>query len=411
VKKVLEMTLGIMTALGGFVDIGELIFTVQAGAHFGYSLLWALLLATIGISLYSEMCGRIAAVKKKAVFEVVRDRLGRKLGLVTLIGSNFINIMTCAAEIGGIAVILRLLMNYSRPLMVVVAAIALIAIVMSLNFEWIERTFGIAGLLMLVFLYIAWKLHPDWNAAAHGLLVPTLPSSKEHWTLYAYFIVGIFSSVMMPYEVYFYSSGGIEDKWKPDDLPINFLTTTVGYGLGAAVVAALMAVGAEFYQPQSIRPELLGTTALSGAATLGKIGLMLTLLAMLTTIAGSAVETCFAGAYNMAQFFGWKWGRQKKKREVPKFTASWLIIFAVAMVIAVVVPDPVVMVEYAVMFAVVVLPLTYLPILLAARDKTFMGKHANPRWVDGLAWVYLVIVSITAVAAIPLLLLTHGGKG
>jgi manganese transport protein len=410
-KKALEMTLGIMTALGGFVDIGELVFTVQAGAHFGYSLLWALLLATIGISLYSEMCGRIAAVKKKAVFEVVRDRLGRKLGLATLIGSNFINIMTCAAEVGGIAVILRLLMNYSQRLMVIVAVLALVAIVDVLKFKWIERTFGIVGLLMLVFVYIAWKFNPDWSAATHGLLVPTLPPSKEHWTLYAYFIVGIFSSVMMPYEVYFYSSGGIEDKWKPDDLPVNFLTTTVGFGLGAVVVAALMCIGAEFFQPQGIRPELLGTTALSGAATLGKIGLLLALLGMLITIAGSAVETCFAGAYNLCQFFGWPWGRAKKKSEVPRFTASWLIIFAVALVIALIAPDPVIMVEYAVMFAVVVLPLTYLPILLAARDKAFMGKHANPRWVDALAWIYLVIVSITAIAAVPLLLMTHGGKG
>src|SRR2546423_12020300 len=97
-----------MTALGGFVDVGQLVFTMQAGALFGYRLAWAVALGTVGIIVFLEMSGRIAAVKQKAVFDVVRDRLGKKLGLATLAAANGVNIITCAAQLGAIGIILRL---------------------------------------------------------------------------------------------------------------------------------------------------------------------------------------------------------------------------------------------------------------------------------------------------------------
>src|SRR6059058_169347 len=101
-KKILALTLGIMTALGGFVDLGQIVFTMQAGALFGYRLIWAIALGTAAIIVYMEMCGRIAVVAKEPVFAVVRTRLGFGLGLLTLIASNLLNVITCAAELGGI---------------------------------------------------------------------------------------------------------------------------------------------------------------------------------------------------------------------------------------------------------------------------------------------------------------------
>jgi manganese transport protein len=66
--------------------------------------------------------------------------------------------------------------------------------------------------------------------------------------------------------------------------------------------------------------------------------------------------------------------------------------------------------EYAVVLSVVALPLTYLPALLIARDRTFMGDHANGILANTLGWVYCVIILVVAVAAIPLLLVTDGGS-
>src|SRR5213082_1533512 len=108
-KKIVQLTLGVMTALGGFVDLGQIVFTLQAGALFGYSLLWAIAIGTVAIVVYMEMCGRIAVVAKEPVFAVVRTCLGFPLGLITLITSNLVNLITCAAELGGIAILLHLL--------------------------------------------------------------------------------------------------------------------------------------------------------------------------------------------------------------------------------------------------------------------------------------------------------------
>src|SRR3954449_7571653 len=105
----LEIVLGIMTAVGGFVEVSELTFAAQAGSRFGYSLLWVFAFATLGIIVFGEMSGRVAAIAKQPVFALMRQRLGLTLGLFTLVASVTVSLITCAAEIGGIGVVLKLL--------------------------------------------------------------------------------------------------------------------------------------------------------------------------------------------------------------------------------------------------------------------------------------------------------------
>ncbi len=73
--------------------------------------------------------------------------------------------------------------------------------------------------------------------------------------------------------------------------------------------------------------------------------------------------------------------------------------------------DPVKLTEYSVIFSVVALPLTYLPILLVANDRSYMGANVNGKLANALGVIYFGIILAVAVAAIPLMLLTHGGQG
>ena len=123
----LELTLGIMTAVGGFVDISELVFAAKAGSQFGYALIWVFALSTIGIVVFSEMSGRVAAVAHQPVFSLMRHHLGLKLGLVTLSVSVIANLVTCAAELGGVALILNYLTGAPYLLMAIVTAVVIIA--------------------------------------------------------------------------------------------------------------------------------------------------------------------------------------------------------------------------------------------------------------------------------------------
>jgi Mn2+/Fe2+ NRAMP family transporter len=208
VKSILKIALGIIAALGGFLDIGDLVFNTQAGALYRYDLLWAVALGTVGIGVYAEMCGRVAAVTGRPVFDSIRMRLGFGMGLVALIASTVVNLLTVAAELGGLAIILTLLFDAAFSLFVVLAAVGLVIAVALLPFGGVERIFGYCGLLMLVFVATAIDQGPNWSEVAHGF-VPSLSDSK----LYLYFVVGVFAAALMPYEVHFYSSGAIEEGW------------------------------------------------------------------------------------------------------------------------------------------------------------------------------------------------------
>lgn len=407
---VLEITLGIMTALGGFVDISELVFALAAGAKFGYLLLWVVVLGTVGIAVFGEMSGRIAAVVQKPTMEVVRERLGYHPAVLVLVAATFVNVLTCAAEIGGLAVILQLLGAQRYALMLVLAAGMLLVTVYLLPFRWIERVFGLLGLPLLVFIVAAYALHPQWDEAARGLL-PQLPApGMPGIATYLYFVTGLLASILMPYEVYFYSSGGIEEGWKPKDLPLNKLTAGVGFALGGLLCMALIVVGAALFRPAGMDPQHLASTVFGASVPLGRIGYAVALVGIFFAVGGAAVETALAAAYNIAQFFGVPWGKRKKPAQVPLFTVCWILAILLGLAIALSGINPVNIVENAVFFAVLILPLTYYPVLKLADDRRVMGKHVNAGLARVLGWAYLAIITVVAVAAVPLMLISHHGQ-
>jgi manganese transport protein len=412
-QNLLELFLGILSAMGGFVDIGELVFTLNAGAKFGYSLLWIVLFGTVGIIVYGEMAGRIAAVTGFGIFDIVRDRVGFAAGLATLVAASLVNVMTCAAEIGGVAIILKLFLGWPYQLLILLVLALLLASVWFLPFEWIERTYGLLGLFMLVFIFSAVSFHPDWSRVAAGL-APNIPHVRERsdYFLYAYFAVALFSAVMLPYEVYFYNAGGVEDRWKPSDIKINRLTAGVGFALGAVLAASLIVIGAEYFQPKGLADALLpGAAALGAMENYGKLGLAAALAGMFFAFSGAAIETGLSAAYSFAQFWGWPWGKFRGPKKAARFYFAWIIIFIGAALLTLTGIDPVQLVEYSIVFSVVILPLTYLPVLAVARNKTVMGSFANGAVANVLGWFYLVVITLAALAAVPLLIITHGGKG
>jgi manganese transport protein len=409
-KKLLGTTLGIMTALGGFVDLGQIVFTMQAGALFGYQLMWTIVLGTAAIIVYMEMCGRIAVVAKEPVFAVVRTHLGFPLGLVTLVASNLLNVITCAAELGGIAIVLHLLTGWPEKLVLIGAAGAFLTIVFLFRFQWIERTFGLSGLLMIVFGVGAIALHPRWDQLARGL-IPAIPKpDTQHILLYTYFAVGIFSALLMEYEVHFYSSGAMEEDWTPKDLGENFRVAAFGSVLGAVLTTALLVLGVLVFLPRGIFPEMLSTTMMAGAFPFGWKALVVALLGTLACLSGAAIETALSGAYNLCQFFNLPWGKNQPAKSVRVFTASWMGMFVLALLIAACGARPLQLVNVSIVFGMAIMPLTYYPILRVAADKNIMGKHVNSRTDTIVGAVFLVLIAVAAVAAIPLMIVTHAGR-
>lgn len=410
--KFAEVFLGILTAVGGFVEIGELTFTLTAGSTFAYALLWTTVLGTIGIIVYCEMAGRVAAVKHRPVFSLIRERTGLTAALVTLVASTAVNALTCAAEVGGVALVWQLFSGWPYRLLVVAAFVFFVLVIWWMKFEWIERVFGLGGLLMIVYIAAAFYHGPEWSDMASGLVpAPPDPGSPHKLAVYWYYAVAIMSSIMLPYETYFYASGAIEDHWKPADITLNRVIVIVGFSLGALLSVALVILGAEFFQPRHIEPQLPGTAAMSAALAFGSIGLFAALLGMFFAFAGAAIETALSSAYNIAQFLGWPWGKYQRPRDAARFTLTWVIVFLLCAAIILTGVDPVRIVEYSIVFSVIVLPFTYLPVLVVASDTRIMGEHANGILTNVLGWAFLIVITVAAIAAIPLFLLTHGGQG
>jgi Mn2+/Fe2+ NRAMP family transporter len=409
-KKLLGITLGIMTALGGFVDLGQIVFTVQAGALFGYRLLWAIVLGTIAIIVYMEMCGRVAVAAYKPVFTIVREQLGVPLGLVTLIASNLLNLLTCAAELGGLAIVGHLLTGWSEKFILVGVALLLPLFVYVSKFQWIERTFGLSGLLMIAFAISALVLHPDWNALLRGLNPYTHSGGSQRSWLYAYFAVGIFSAMLMEYEVHFYSSGAIEEGWKPDDLGENFMVASLGSVLGSLLTVALLSLGALLFLPHDIFPEQLSSALVAGAWPYGQKILILASAGTLACIGGAAIETALSGAYNLCQFFDWPWGKNLPPQSAKIFTFTWISMFLVALLIVLSGVQALQLVNFSIIFGMAIMPFTYYPILRVAADKNIMGKNVNSRFDTVVGAIFLILIALAGMASFPLMVLTHSGQ-
>jgi len=404
VKKLFSIALGILAAIGGYVDIGDLVFNVQAGARFGYQLLWAIPVGLLGIMVFAEMSGRVAAIAGKANFELVAERYGRRLALVTLVASLVLTFLTLAAELGGVGLALTLFFDGPEQTFMLVGALLLIAASWFLDFDWIERVFGYGGLALLVFVAASMHFQPDWGRVGDGF-VPHAQGA----TLYWYFAVGLVAAAFMPYEIYFYSSGAREEGWTEKDLGVNRANAIIGYGLGGLLAVGLLTTAAQVFNPAGIDPAHLGTVALGAQAAFGETGLVLALVGILFAVGGAAIDTCFSAAYNLAQHQGWPWG---KKAERPRrWTASWVACFIGGYAVVATGIDPIELTEYAVVLSVVALPLTYLPILLVAGDREVMGPYANGPLATFLGWSYFALICVLTVAAPVLLFATDGGGG
>jgi Mn2+/Fe2+ NRAMP family transporter len=407
-KRIFDIALGILAAIGGFVDIGDIVFNVAAGAQFQFELLWVVVIGVGAIITYSEMCGRVAVVSQQAVFDAVRERLGFGVGLAALGASQVVNLLTLAAEVGGIALALQLLAGLPFRLLLLLALFALAAVVWLMPFGWIERVFGYVGLAMLTFAVAAIKLQPDWGSVGAGF-VPSLPSGDL--ALYAYFAIGLLGAATVPYEVYFYSSGAIEEGWTPADLPTNKANAIIGYALGGFLSFALMIAAGALLFPRGITPETLGSAVLLADVPLGEIGLVLAVIGVLFAVGGAAIDAMFSGGYNLAQFFGWEWGKHRKPVEAARFTITWIVLLVLGFLIVLTGVDPIKVTEFSVIFSAIALPVTYLPILLVANDRAYMREYTNGRLANVFGIGYLVIILIVAVAAIPLMIVTNMGQG
>ena len=192
-KRVVAVFLGILTAIGGFVDIGDLVANAETGARFGMGLAWAVVVGVVGIIVYAEMAGRVAAISGRPVFDLVRDRLGARVALANLVASFLINLLTLAAEIAGVALALQLATSVNYLLWIPLVAFLVWLVLWRMRFSMLEKVFGIMGLALIVFGVALWHLNP---AGLFASAMHPAPPPDESWATYAFFAVAPFGAAL-----------------------------------------------------------------------------------------------------------------------------------------------------------------------------------------------------------------------
>jgi Mn2+/Fe2+ NRAMP family transporter len=410
VKRVLAVALGILTAIGGFVDIGDIVANAEAGARFGITHAWVLAVGVLGICSYAEMSGRVSAVSGRPVFDLVRERLGPRVALANLAGSLLVTVLTLGAELGGVGLALQLASGVGYLLWVPVVAVVLWVTLWRVKFKVLENVFGLTGLVLIVFVVAFLRLRTDTGALWHQAAHPG-PPAGEDWGTYWFFAVALFASALTPYEVFFFSSGAVEERWTSRDLRTSRINVFLGFPLGGLLAFAIMLTSATVFAPRQMSVDTLAQVAMPTALALGKLGLAAAILGFFAATFGAAMETALSTGYTVAQYFGWDWGKLRRPRDAARFHTVLIsgIVAGVALLMTTI--DPVQLTEYTLVFSAVALPLTYLPILVVANDRDYLGDRVNGRLANALGTLYLVIVVAAALAAIPLMLTTRMGAG
>jgi Mn2+/Fe2+ NRAMP family transporter len=408
-KRLLGVMLGILTAIGGFVDIGDLVTNAVVGSRYGVSLAWVVVVGVVGICVFAEMSGRVAAVSGRGTFDLVRERLGPRAGLMNLLASVAVTLLTFIAEIGGIALSFELVSGVNYLLLVPFAGFAVWLILWRVKFSSMENVFGLAGLALVVFAAAVWQLGPDWGQLLQHATHPSVPPGEGHPT-YWYYAIALFGAAMTPYEVFFFSSGAVEEKWSRKDLGEERTNVFLGFPLGGILSLSIMVCAALVMMPRGIEVSTLGQVGLPVALALGKVGVAFALLGFVAATFGAACETGLSVGYSVAQFYGWQWGKYVSPARASRFHLLILISALLAVGVLLTTVDPVKVTEYSVVFSAIALPLTYFPILVVANDPDYMGSSLNGRMANALGMVFLVILTVAAVAALPLMLITKAGQ-
>ena len=210
--------------------------------------------------------------------------------------------------------------------------------------------------------------------------------------------------------MFFFSSGGVEERWSAKNLATMRANVFVGFPLGGLLSLAIAAAATIVLMPAKVEVDSLGQIALPVVQATGKIGLAFLLVGFFAATFGAACETSLSIGYSVAQYFGWQWGKFVEPLRAARFHTVLLLATVGAIALLLTPVDPIMLTEYSVVFSAIALPLTYLPILIVANDRTYLGDHANGRVANALGSVYLVVVLAASVAAIPLMLLTKAGQ-
>ena len=394
-----DLLLGVVTSVGGFVEVGSISTSAQAGAEFGFQLLWAIAIAGLMLALLTEMSGRLAVMSKRTVAAAVRERFGMHFQAVPLGAELILDLLLLTAELGGAAIAVKLLTGVGFQWWVLPIALVVWMILWFSRFSIVEYGIGLLGLVTLSFVLAAWRLGPDAGDVGRSF-VPSLPSHDR--VRYAFLAISIVGATVSPYLLNFYSSGTIEEDVTEDELWTNSVTAYGGNLFGSLVSMGVLVTSAMVIGPLQIKVDSYEQAALMFVPAYGSWSVGLFALSLGIGCIGAALEISLNMGYVLSQVFGWSWSANQPRAGNARFSCAFTLILIVASAIAVLGFDPLRLTMISVALTVVVMPLMVLPFLVLMNDTRFVKNETNAVAGNATLAILTVLGALMAVVVIPL---------
>ncbi|HEX3967311.1 MAG TPA: Nramp family divalent metal transporter [Edaphobacter sp.] len=374
-------------------DAGGILTYSQAGAQFGYTLLWTMIPITIALIVVQEMCARMGVVTGKGLSDLIREEFGLRLTfviMILLVAVNFTNVVT---EFSGIAGSMQLF-HVSKNISVPICALIVWALVVKGDYKSVEKIFLIASVFYIAYIIAGVLSRPDWHLA----IVETVklpPRSVWSDKAYVYMTVGVIGTTITPWMQFYLQSSIVEKgvsvrQYKASRLDViigSFFTDLVAWFIVVACAATLYTHGMRNIGDPSDAAQAMKPLAGDYAFILFAAGLFNASL-----FAASILP--LSTAYTVCEGLGFESGLDKGFREARFFYWLYsLLLFAGAAVVLV--PNfP--LVKFSILSQVlngILLPLVLVFMLKLINKHELMGKYTNSRLFNIIAWTTAIIVT------------------
>src|ERR1700730_6009134 len=191
-------------------DAGGISVYTQAGAQYGYTLLWSLIPMTIALYVTEEMCARMGVVTGKGLSDLIREEFGFRSTFFVMVAALFVDLFNTIAEFSGVAESSEI-MHVSRYISVPLAAIAVWLLVVYGSYRIVEKIFLVACGFYLSYVLSAFLAKPDWMLAAHQLVIPTLHFNAP----YLLMLTGLVGTTIAPWQFFYLQAGFVEKRVGP----------------------------------------------------------------------------------------------------------------------------------------------------------------------------------------------------
>jgi Mn2+/Fe2+ NRAMP family transporter len=369
------------------------------GAQEGYRL-WALALSTVALIVFHELAARTGVVTGKGLVALVRERYGGLAATVAVSALLVANLGTLCAELAGVAVGADLVFGVPRAVSVPIAVVAVAVLVLAEGFHRVEHVLLAMSTVFLAYLAAGFLAHPDWGAAARGLVVPSIPDDRDAILL----CVATLGTTLAPWGLTFMQSYAVDKRLKVADLRLERVDVATGAVLTGVIGLFIVVACAATLHPAGITIDdgaqaarALEPAAGSAASALFGIGLLGAAL-----LAAAIVP--LSTAYSVCEAADRPAGLDTPLGRAPLFYGTFVVAMVVAAVIVLIPSVSLVPVLYLTQALNAVLLLAILPFMRAlASDPAVMGTQTLRR--PGRVFT-LVLIVVIAVACLALLTTT-----